>query len=81
MEALARGTSPEPEEAVPMTPLIIVSVVVILAIIVFFLSARVVRQYERGVVLRFGRLHNVREPGIRFIFRSSTCSSRCRCGS
>ncbi|MBN9159301.1 SPFH domain-containing protein [Microbacterium sp.] len=50
-----------------MTPLIILSVVVILAIIAFFLSARIVRQYERGVVLRFGRLHNVREPGIRFI--------------
>ena len=63
----ARGTSPEPEEAVPMTPLIILSVVVILAVIAFFLSARIVRQYERGVVLRFGRLHNVREPGIRFI--------------
>lgn len=68
MEALARGTSPEPEEAVPMTPLIIISVAVILAIIVFFMAARIVRQYERGVVLRFGRLHNVREPGIRFIF-------------
>ncbi len=46
-----------------MTPLIILSIVVVLAIIAFFLSARIVRQYERGVVLRFGRLHNVREPG------------------
>lgn len=68
MEALARGTSPGPEEAVPMTPLVVLIVVVILAVIVFFMSARIVRQYERGVVLRFGRLHNLREPGIRFIF-------------
>ena len=54
MDALARGTSPEPEEAVPMTPLIVLIVVVILAVIVFFASARIVRQYERGVVLRVG---------------------------
>jgi regulator of protease activity HflC (stomatin/prohibitin superfamily) len=51
-----------------MTALIVViAVVVILLIILFSLSVRIVRQYERGVVLRFGRLHNVREPGIRFL--------------
>jgi regulator of protease activity HflC (stomatin/prohibitin superfamily) len=27
----------------------------------------IVRQYERGVVFRFGKIHNVREPGIRFM--------------
>ena len=42
-------------------------VVVILAIVLFFMSVKIVKQYERGVVLRFGRLHSVREPGIRFI--------------
>ncbi|WP_022890478.1 slipin family protein [Agromyces italicus] len=42
-------------------------VVGILAIILFFMSVKIVKQYERGVVLRFGRLHNVRDPGIRFI--------------
>ncbi len=31
------------------------------------LSARVVKQYERGVVLRFGRLLGVREPGLNVI--------------
>ncbi|MEW1636831.1 slipin family protein [Streptomyces sp. NPDC093801] len=31
------------------------------------LGVAVVRQYERGVVFRFGRLHNVRNPGIRFM--------------
>ncbi|MFF4582654.1 slipin family protein [Streptomyces sp. NPDC001389] len=31
------------------------------------LGVAVVRQYERGVVFRFGRLRNVRNPGIRFM--------------
>ena len=30
-------------------------------------SVRVVKQYERGVLLRFGRVHAVREPGLTFI--------------
>jgi len=42
-------------------------IVGVLAIVLFFMSVKIVKQYERGVVLRFGRLHNVREPGIRFI--------------
>jgi len=39
----------------------------ILALTLLGLSIRVVKQYERGVLLRFGRLHAVREPGLRFI--------------
>ncbi|MFJ1569272.1 slipin family protein [Streptomyces erythrochromogenes] len=31
------------------------------------LGVAVVRQYQRGVVFRFGKLRNVREPGIRFM--------------
>ncbi|WP_083462008.1 slipin family protein [Kitasatospora griseola] len=31
------------------------------------LGVAVVRQYERGVVFRLGRLHGVRDPGIRFM--------------
>lgn len=51
-----------------MVALVITLIVVgIVAIILLFMSIRIVNQYERGVVLRFGRLHNVREPGIRFI--------------
>ncbi|MCD5348244.1 slipin family protein [Agromyces sp. S2-1-8] len=42
-------------------------VVAILAIVLFFMSVKIVKQYERGVVLRFGRLHIVRDPGLRFI--------------
>jgi regulator of protease activity HflC (stomatin/prohibitin superfamily) len=42
-------------------------IVLVLAIIAFFMSVKIVKQYERGVVLRFGRLQSVRDPGIRFI--------------
>jgi regulator of protease activity HflC (stomatin/prohibitin superfamily) len=31
------------------------------------LGVAIVRQYERGVVFRFGKVRNVREPGIRFM--------------
>jgi regulator of protease activity HflC (stomatin/prohibitin superfamily) len=51
-----------------MTGLIVTLIIVgVVAIILFFMSVRIVKQYERGVVLRFGRLQSVREPGIRFI--------------
>ncbi len=46
------------------TVLVIVGAI---AIILFLMSIRVVKQYERGVVLRFGKLHGTREPGLRFI--------------
>ena len=39
--------------------------VVILILIVF--AFRIVRQYERGVVLRFGKLAGVRSPGLNLI--------------
>lgn len=43
--------------------------VVILAVVVVLLalSIRVVKQYEQGVVLRFGRLVRTKMPGLRFI--------------
>ncbi|HAM26205.1 MAG TPA: band 7 domain-containing protein [Microbacteriaceae bacterium] len=47
--------------------IVVVVIVVILAIIILANAIRVVKQYERGVVLRFGRLTGVREPGLRFI--------------
>ncbi len=49
---------------------VILTIVVILVIAILVLSAmsiRVVTQYQRGVVLRFGRVMEVREPGLRFI--------------
>lgn len=42
-------------------------IVGVLALVLLFMAIRIVKQYERGVVLRFGRLHGVREPGLRFI--------------
>lgn len=46
---------------------IVLTIIVVVAIILLANSIRVVKQYERGVVLRFGRLIGVREPGLRFI--------------
>lgn len=45
--------------------LIFLAVVVVLVLLAA--SMRVVKQYERGVVLRFGRLAGVRNPGMNFI--------------
>jgi regulator of protease activity HflC (stomatin/prohibitin superfamily) len=47
--------------------IVVVIVVVILLLILLPNSLRVVKQYERGVVLRFGRLRGTKEPGLRFI--------------
>ena len=41
--------------------------VAVIALILLGMSIRIVRQYERGVLFRFGRLVGVREPGLRFI--------------
>ena len=45
------------------------SVLLVAAVAVVFLalSIKVVKQYERGVLFRLGRLHGVREPGLTFI--------------
>ncbi len=48
--------------------LTVVIVLVVLGLIGLGLSARQVQQYQRGVVLRFGRLHpQVRQPGLAMI--------------
>jgi regulator of protease activity HflC (stomatin/prohibitin superfamily) len=47
--------------------IVVLVIVVIVAIILLAKSIRVVKQYERGVVLRFGRLIGTRDPGLRFI--------------
>ena len=41
--------------------------VIALIVAILALSVRVVRQYERGVLFRVGRLKGVREPGLRLI--------------
>jgi regulator of protease activity HflC (stomatin/prohibitin superfamily) len=51
-----------------MKVLIVVLVIVgVLALILLALAIRVVKQYERGVLFRFGRLAGARAPGLRFI--------------
>ena len=51
-----------------MAALIAILIVLgVLALLTLMLSIRVVKQYELGVVFRFGRLVGVREPGLRFI--------------
>jgi regulator of protease activity HflC (stomatin/prohibitin superfamily) len=42
-------------------------VLVVLVLLVVAMAVRVVKQYERGVLFRFGRMVGTREPGLRFI--------------
>ncbi|HEX2704841.1 MAG TPA: slipin family protein [Candidatus Lustribacter sp.] len=47
---------------------VVVLVILVVALVLLGASVRLVQQYERGIVLRFGRLlTEVREPGLRFI--------------
>ena len=50
-----------------VTAIVILVIVLIVAVILLAMSMRVVKQYEQGVVLRFGRLIGTRAPGLRFI--------------
>ena len=47
--------------------ILIVVIVVVVLLIVFALSVRIIKQYERGVLFRLGRLHGLRAPGFRLI--------------
>jgi regulator of protease activity HflC (stomatin/prohibitin superfamily) len=48
-----------------------ITTIVVIALFVLFIlvpsSVKILKEYERGVILRFGRFAGVREPGIRFI--------------
>lgn len=51
-----------------MSAILTVAVVIVVVVLLgLAMSIRVVTQYQRGVVLRFGRVMEVREPGLRFI--------------
>jgi regulator of protease activity HflC (stomatin/prohibitin superfamily) len=50
-----------------MTTWIIVLVVAAIVVILLWMSVKVVKQYERGVLFRFGKLHGELQPGLRFI--------------
>jgi len=45
----------------------VVLTVVLLVLILLGLSIKIVKQYEKGVLFRLGRLRGIREPGLRII--------------
>jgi regulator of protease activity HflC (stomatin/prohibitin superfamily) len=45
----------------------IIFLIVVVALVLIAYAIRIVKQYERGVVLRFGRLVRAREPGFNVI--------------
>jgi regulator of protease activity HflC (stomatin/prohibitin superfamily) len=47
-----------------MGGLIVLAVIILLIVV---LGVRIVNQYERGVILRLGKFHTVKEPGLRLI--------------
>jgi regulator of protease activity HflC (stomatin/prohibitin superfamily) len=49
------------------TLLTVVVVLAVVALLGMVLSVRIVRQYERGVLFRLGRVRGVREPGLALI--------------
>jgi regulator of protease activity HflC (stomatin/prohibitin superfamily) len=49
------------------TLIVVLVIAVVLFLIVLALSVRVVKQYERGVVFRLGRVIGSREPGLRLL--------------
>ena len=54
--------------SIPMSAADVVwRIVVVLALIVLALAIRIVKQYEKGVLFRLGRLQGTREPGLRII--------------
>jgi regulator of protease activity HflC (stomatin/prohibitin superfamily) len=46
---------------------IVLTVIGLVLIVALVLSVRIVKQYERGVVLRLGRVVGAREPGLRLL--------------
>ncbi|MBC7441903.1 MAG: slipin family protein [Ramlibacter sp.] len=50
-----------------MTLTIVLVVLLVIGLLVLVLSVRVIKQYEQGVVLRFGRLTGTRLPGLTFL--------------
>src|SRR5258708_30886748 len=51
----------------PIVTIAIIAAVVIIALMLFFSSVRVVQQYERGVIFVLGRLTGAKGPGIFFV--------------
>ena len=45
----------------------VIALIVIACLVLLIASGRIVKQYERGVVLRFGQLVRLRSPGLNWI--------------
>ncbi|MFC1988137.1 SPFH domain-containing protein [Chloroflexota bacterium] len=43
------------------------TLIVIIVLVLISAEFRIVKQYERGVILRFGRLVGIRNPGLNVI--------------
>jgi regulator of protease activity HflC (stomatin/prohibitin superfamily) len=43
-------------------------IVILIVLFVIAPSIRVIREWERGILLRLGRLDHIKEPGIRFVW-------------
>ena len=46
---------------------VFLSIVVLLVIFLIFLGLRIVQQYEKGIVFRFGKIVSVRNPGLNLV--------------
>ena len=51
-----------------VSPLMWIIPIVIVVIIILANALRILKEYERGVVLRLGKFHITKEPGLRLIF-------------
>ena len=50
-----------------MTDLVYAVVVLVVVLLIIWLSVKVVKQWERGILLRFGRFTGIRSPGLNLI--------------
>jgi regulator of protease activity HflC (stomatin/prohibitin superfamily) len=49
------------------TTLTVVAIAVVVVLVVLGLAVRIIKQYEQGVLFRFGRVQGTRDPGLRLI--------------
>jgi len=49
------------------TVLSVLAVIAVVLLLALALSARIIKQYEQGILFRFGRVIGVRQPGLRLI--------------
>ena len=50
-----------------MSTTIVVIVIALVVLVVAAMAVRIIKQYEKGVLFRFGRVQGARDPGLRLI--------------